>query len=268
METINGGYIMISRAVMDSDVYASPPHVRVIWLHLLLKATHKANKNFERGQCLVTLGGISEDLSWRRGFAREKFSKSKCEFSLKWLTKNGMITKRKTTRGLIITICNYDRYQDPRNYESNTKHSTHTTRSKQSSDTINKNVKEEEKEIDVATSEEATNSTTKQPKKEEPKWEHATIEVWKEFIDLFNKKMRTAYSYKYTNATNGARSKLNARLREGSTLDDIERAITNLRTIDFHKNSNFQHVTPEFVVRLDKLQKFLNMKVMRGNLNR
>ena len=29
-----------------------------------------------------------------------------------------MVTTRRTTRGLIITICNYDFYQNPKNYES------------------------------------------------------------------------------------------------------------------------------------------------------
>jgi hypothetical protein len=42
---------------------------------------------------------------------------------------------------MAITICNYDLYQDPKNYESHTKADTKATMKPQGTDTINKNDK-------------------------------------------------------------------------------------------------------------------------------
>ena len=56
-----------------------------------------------------------------------------------------MITKMKTTRGLIITICNYDYYQNPKNYEAHTKAHTESARRPKGAHTINKNVERTER---------------------------------------------------------------------------------------------------------------------------
>ena len=52
-----------------------------------------------------------------------------------------MITTTKATRGLIITILNYDYYQDPKNYESHNESHNESRSSPQTPDTINKNDK-------------------------------------------------------------------------------------------------------------------------------
>ena len=50
-----------------------------------------------------------------------------------------MITTTKTTRGMLITVCNYDFYQDPKNYENDNVRVKEAIRKPQGSDTINKN---------------------------------------------------------------------------------------------------------------------------------
>jgi len=246
METINGGYYKMARKEKDSEVASAPPHVREIWHYLIREATHKENGRFKSGQCMKSLGEIAEDLKWFVGWRTERYTKNQCEFALRWLMKQSMITKKKTTRGLIITICNYDRYQDAKNYESNKRDDTHTTRSKQSSDTINKNVKEEEKE-------EIGNS----------KFEFATIDIWKDFLMRFNQTSKRNFI-----GSNKIRRQLNARLREGRTVDQIIEALKTARRDDFHKGNNFQYLTPEFILRSDKLDMFLNSKQPKRNLNR
>jgi hypothetical protein len=56
-----------------------------------------------------------------------------------------MIETAKATRGLYITVLNYDYYQDPKNYESNGEEQTKETRRKQWGHTKNKNDKKEKK---------------------------------------------------------------------------------------------------------------------------
>ena len=46
--TIRGGYIMVSRQLLDSGVWELPPVHLKAWLYLLLKANHSEQKNGER----------------------------------------------------------------------------------------------------------------------------------------------------------------------------------------------------------------------------
>ena len=138
---IEGGYYIKARKIQESDIAHAPPHVREIWDWFIKEANHKDNKTFKRGQCLRSIKNIQEGLSWSIGYRKMSYKKHQCEFALNWLRKHGMITTSKTTRGMLVTICKYDTYQDPKNYESNTGASTKPTRVKQDTDTINKKVK-------------------------------------------------------------------------------------------------------------------------------
>ncbi len=144
---IPGGYYIIPRQTKESEIAHSPPHVREIWNYLLKEANHKDVGNVKRGSTVRSLRDMQEALSWFVGYRKEMYSKSKCEMATNALRKRGMITTMKTTRGMIITICNYDYYQNPKNYETNNEKSTKPTRNQQSHDTINKNVEETINEV-------------------------------------------------------------------------------------------------------------------------
>jgi len=148
---ITGGYYIKSRKIQESEIAFAPPHVREIWDWLIREANHKDAGNFKRGECFRSLQDIREGLKWYVGYRREMYSKSKCEMAMNWLRKRGMITTTKTTRGMHISICNYDRYQDPKNYESNKNDDTKETRKEQPSDTINKNDKNDKKKENTFT---------------------------------------------------------------------------------------------------------------------
>jgi len=140
-DSIPGGYYLKPRCIKESDISSKPPHFREIWDYLIREANHATTGKFMRGQCIKTMNQIIEDLKWYAGWRLMSYKKSQCENALKYLMESGMIEKRKTTRGMIITICKYDYYQNPQNYETNSEPKTKGPRSKQSADTINKNDK-------------------------------------------------------------------------------------------------------------------------------
>lgn len=115
------GYILKARKIDDSEVAHAPPHIREIWDLLLRKANYRdyktGGKTIRRGQLLTSYQDILDDLSWRVGYRIERYTKHQCENAMKWLRKRSMITTARTTRGLIVTVLNYDKYQDPKNYE-------------------------------------------------------------------------------------------------------------------------------------------------------
>jgi len=117
-DKIPGGYYIKARKIQESKIAHAPPYVREIWDWLIKEANHSDNEIAKRGECIRSYKDIQEGLHWMVGWRKEKYSKSQCENAMKWLTRNTMITTKRTTRGLRINIVNYDRYQDPKNYES------------------------------------------------------------------------------------------------------------------------------------------------------
>lgn len=138
---INGGYYIKARKIQESEIAHAAPSVREIWDWLLQQANHKTNKVCDRGQCVRTYKDIMDGLSWYAGWRKMTYSKSDCENAMKFLRSRLMITTQKTTRGLVITIVNYDLYQNPKSYESHTEYSTEYHSLPQHTATINKNDK-------------------------------------------------------------------------------------------------------------------------------
>ena len=143
---IHGGYYLKARCIADSAVAHAPPHVREIWDYFLRKALFKDGTWLKRGEVGTSYAEIQNDLSWCVGWRKEQYSKSKCESAMKWLKKADMITTRRTTHGLIVTVCNYDKYQAPGNYESHEADHRQTAGSPRPPDTTEKNAKELKKE--------------------------------------------------------------------------------------------------------------------------
>ncbi len=139
---IKGGYILQPRKIDESQVSKMPPVTRELWLYLLRKVNHKDNGRFKRGQGFFNLTDVQNDLAWHVGYRIERYSKPQLTKSLRRLHEGNMIETMKATRGIIITICNYDIYQNPENYEGNNEGNTKETRRKSSGHTKNKNDKE------------------------------------------------------------------------------------------------------------------------------
>lgn len=72
------------------------------------------------------------------------------------------------------------------------------------------------------------------------------------FINLFNEIKRSNFK-----GDEKAERQFKQRIKGGATLDDFEQAITNCMSDPFHKE-NPNHLTPEFITRSDKLEKYLN----------
>jgi hypothetical protein len=152
---IPGGYIIISRQIVDSEIWSKPPLYVKVWLYLLTMAQHSQYKGLKRGQLYTSIPDIIEACSWKVGARKERPTKDQIYQVIQWLrkgnegghesnTKATMITTTKATHGMLINIDNYDFYQDPKNYESNDEgndeKATKGTRKQRQPDNINKNV--------------------------------------------------------------------------------------------------------------------------------
>ena len=73
------------------------------------------------------------------------------------------------------------------------------------------------------------------------------------FVDLVNS--LTGKKFKATSKINIA---WKARVKEGYSLEDVTKAITNAMADNFHVENQFKHLTAEFFTRSDKLEKWIN----------
>lgn len=140
---------MKARKIQESAIMHAPPHVREIWDLFLCRACHSDNDYLKRGQLRMTYEDIREALHWMIGWRKMRYSKWDCEKALKWLKKATMITTEKTTKGVIVTVCNYSLYQNPKSYESHNESFTKAIGEPQSTDTIYKKVKKSKNEKNV-----------------------------------------------------------------------------------------------------------------------
>jgi uncharacterized phage protein (TIGR02220 family) len=100
----------------------------------------------------------------------------------------------------VITICNYDYFQDPKNYENRTDNYRNADHVPEYCRTINKNEEEDKKEI---------NTLSGKP------------DLAAEIINLLNSKAGTKFKPKSANTV----KLINARLKEGYEISDFEKVI-------------------------------------------
>lgn len=137
---IRKGYVLKARCIQESLIAHAPPHAREIFDYLVREANYEDRKVdgtiIKRGQVFTSYSEIQEALHWKIGYRKETYSKWACEAAMKLLTKATMVTTAKTTRGMIITVLNYDKFQDFENYENHNEHHNDATREPQPPDTI------------------------------------------------------------------------------------------------------------------------------------
>jgi hypothetical protein len=101
----NGNWIKLYRQITESKIWeVKPSSWVVIWIYILLKVSFVNNNSYKKGEAhfrSVEHEALPFDITndiWYR--------------CLGWLEEEGMIKRRKIWRGEIITVLNYERYQN------------------------------------------------------------------------------------------------------------------------------------------------------------
>ena len=113
---IYGGYYIKPRRIDESKIKYAPPQTRELWDLLIRKSAYKKDGLLDRGQVLISYSEVLEELAWYKGFEKKTYSKTQIETSFKFLRREDMITTQKTTQGILVTILNYETYQNLKNY--------------------------------------------------------------------------------------------------------------------------------------------------------
>jgi len=109
---IPGGYILLSRQIIDSVIFYSKPDKWLkIWLYILSKVNFDTDSDYERGSGFVEY----KKIVYFTGATRDQI-----KHCIEYLKTRHMIATQKATRGMHLTVNNYNFYQNPSNYESHT----------------------------------------------------------------------------------------------------------------------------------------------------
>ena len=153
------GFIKIYRKVLDNLLFYNPTRLQ-LFLYLLLKANHKPNKVFGielvRGQHITGRKILADNL---------KSNENTVYKNLKWLQKNELILLNSNNKRTIVTICNYDSYQNIKTAKEQRGNSKVTTKEQQSNTNKNKKNEKNDKEIKLSDFEKAFKNFLKMRKK-------------------------------------------------------------------------------------------------------
>lgn len=122
------GYILESKKILESEIWKKPPLYFKVWHYLLLKAQFTDVGNLKRGEFFTSINDIAEACSYYVGYRKVtpsrkeiwsilEFLRNPCEEDNETDSKGTMIETTKVTHGIIVNICNYNKYQDPKSYE-------------------------------------------------------------------------------------------------------------------------------------------------------
>lgn len=119
MDTINDGWVSLHRKLLDNPIFKNPEALQ-LFIYSLLRANYKPREILmnhqvvflDRGQFLFGLNQASKDL---------KMSIKKLRNRSKILEKLGIWARRRASKFSIITVCNYDYYQNPENAKGHDK---------------------------------------------------------------------------------------------------------------------------------------------------
>lgn len=146
MKTMNKGWIKLHREILDKSIWInSTAEQKVILITILLKANHQSNKwEFAGDQFECKAGQFITSLESLTAACGKGITINKVRTALQRFEKLGFLTNKSTNKGRLITIVNWDFYQDgceEFNSQEN-KQNTSRTQAEHKQNTTNKNEEE------------------------------------------------------------------------------------------------------------------------------
>ena len=205
--------------------WSNDPNMVALFLHLLLKANYQG-RNW-RGQDIKRgelITGL-HSLSAETGISLQSL-----RTCLKRLKSTNEITIKTTNKYSVICIRNYNKYQ----HELTSKLTSKLTNNQQ---TTNKQL-----------------TTPKERKNIKTIDNNIYISFLKHFNETIGRNFRGC-----------AKSKRNfyARIKQGYTIKDFQKAIVSAKADKFHVDNDYKYITPEFITRQDKLDRYINQTPKR-----
>jgi len=107
-DQIKGGATLWARQTIESEIfYDKPDKWFKIWFYLVNRVSHKDTKKYKRGETFIFYDWICDDV---------KATKDQVKKCIGWLKGCGMVSTRRSTRGVWLKVCKYSYFQTIDNY--------------------------------------------------------------------------------------------------------------------------------------------------------
>lgn len=197
---IDGGATIWARQIIESEIFFNKPDKWFkIWFYLVNRANHKDCKQFKRGACFMKYEWIAE---------ATKATRNEVDHCIRWLKSAKQIATQKATRGFIVNVLNYDKFQTLEHYKSDSK-----------SDAIGE-----------------VKAIQKRHYKQECKNDK---NVKNKICSVFTY-WQTTLNHPKAKLTKDRQAKIGSRLSEGYSIDDLKRTIDGCKASTYHMGDNEQ----------------------------
>lgn len=132
------GWVKLYRQIDESELMDRPPVVREMFLYFMRNVNpwDYSSHGLKRGFGLFTYSQIQEALSWRNGCVKKTYSKDQIYKALRTLKADDCVSHTKTTRGIVVGVLNYPKFQG---FESSVDDAVDDGVDRRQPDTIEKN---------------------------------------------------------------------------------------------------------------------------------
>lgn len=232
---VAGGCTLWARKTIDSDIFSKKPAMWFkIWFYIVNRVHYTANGNLRRGQCHLKYDNIMLSCG---------ASKAQVDHCVRWLKNCRMLATQKATRGFVVTVCKYDRYQNIDNYRSDSSGDLKATQKRQDN---------------------------KEGKKEDEKKKSPLFQIFNHWNKYKGKSISKSESGKKTRVTwhshklrpdetmtPDIEKAIAWALKDGYTVDNICGAIDNFAKVLLGENYYWSYVwgLPEFLTRGEEKHK-------------
>jgi len=235
------GWIKVHRDINQHWIWQDNNYLKW-WLDILLEVNHTEGEIVIKGTILKC--GRGEKLysldTWAN---RWNTNKSKVNRFLKMLEKQNMISLKSETHTTRLKVCKYDDYQD-----KDSKSETQVKRKRNASETQVKSIQERKERIEYK--EEDSLMVSENP--------YIDFDA---LLAFFNK----VTGKKIKSIIPKAKKQFLDRIKDGYSKEDIAKAIVNCKNDRYHIE-NPKYLTPEFISRPDKFEKYFSLQLSKVNL--
>lgn len=228
------GWIKIHKKILDWEWYEDSNAFRVFF-HLLLSASWEDRRwkgiQVKRGQAVIGRTSLAKRL---------RLSEQQVRTSLERLKSTGEITIKTTNRFTLITVANYDIYQEGGG-EITSKITSGATNNQP---TNNQQITTSKESKTVRIKEEKTNTNT-----------GFTLE---QFLEDFNviRRFYIPNAREIAIVDSKTKRQFSGLVKSGIERERMQQALRSLFADTFHREKRWKYCTPEFITRPDKFARF------------
>lgn len=233
-ERIMGGFFLLARKFLSHELWIEkPPSWTKIWLYIIGKVNWEDNGKYLKGH-----GYFNFEKELKAIGPDITINNVYC--FLKYARKEQMVSTVRSTRGMRVNVLNYIRFQDMQNYFNTFLGESDTGQTQVRSESISKRSKEVKKEY--------------------------IQEVFNYFVVTTGRPSTFRF--------NSVRERwIRKRLKEGRTIEELKKAITNFSKDSYFKQRKSQHIDLLYAIGIqpnlgvDHLDKWLEVEVKKAGVD-